>query len=80
MYADLFWSFGEAVVEKGVRGMLEPVPGGALAFDLLKGTYEKFMLRRKLAKLDAIGKEMEAMVQAAPEEIRKVASSSRRFS
>jgi hypothetical protein len=67
----LFECVAEAVMEKGLRGVAECVPGGGLMFDIAKATWEKYRSRCQMAKMH---EEVQHMVQATPEEIKEVAA------
>ncbi len=68
---DLFQCVAEAVVEKGLRGLAEVVPGGGFVFDIAKGTWEKYRQRRAIAKMH---EDVQFMIMATPEEIKQVAA------
>lgn len=66
----LFESVARAVQERGLRGLLEAVPGGKYAYDIALGAYRFYCERRKLGLFK---EELARAAAANSAEIRKVA-------
>ncbi len=56
-----FRCVAEAVMEKGVRGLAEMVPGGAFACDVAAAAWKKYRDRKNVAEIRA---EVQELAQA----------------
>jgi len=66
----LFESVARAIQERGLRGLLEAVPGGKYAYDIALGAYRFYCERRKLGLFK---EELARAAAANSAEVRKVA-------
>ncbi len=60
-----FRCVAEAIVENGVKGLAEMVPGGKFAYDVAEGVWKKYKERRKE---DEQREELAKLAQATLEE------------
>jgi hypothetical protein len=68
---DFLKCVAESVVEKGVRGLAEMVPGGVYAYDVAAGAWQKYRERKKDAEIRA---EIQELAQASFEDARIAAN------
>ncbi len=68
---DFLKCVAESVVEKGVRGLAEMVPGGVYAYDVAAGAWQKYRERKKDAEIRA---EIQELAQASFEDARTAAA------
>ena len=65
-----FQCVANAVIEKGIRGLAEMVPGGGYAYEVAEDAWKKYGERRREQKLH---EDVAKMAQASFEEIQKEA-------